>query len=81
VPGFEALGWFGLFAPKGTSAAAVNAMNEAVNAALAAPEIRQRATSFALDAEPGTPAQFGTVWQQDYDKWAKLIRSLNLEAK
>jgi tripartite-type tricarboxylate transporter receptor subunit TctC len=81
VPGYEALGWFGLFAPNGTSTAAITAMNEAVNAALKSPEIRQRAEALSLDTSPGTPAQFGAVWQQDYDKWAKLIRSLNLQAK
>ena len=73
VPGYEALGWFGFFAPKGTSQAAVTAMNEAVNAALKDPEVRQKAISLDLDTVSGTPAQFGAIWASDYDKWSKLI--------
>jgi tripartite-type tricarboxylate transporter receptor subunit TctC len=81
VPGYEALGWFGFFAPKGTSAAAINAFNAAVNNAVKAPEVRAKADTFGLDTVSGTPAQFGAVWQEDYDKWSKLIHSLKLEAK
>lgn len=81
VPGYEALGWFGFFAPKGTSPAAITAMNAAVNNALKDPEVQKRAESYGLDTVSGTPAQFGTIWNQDYDKWSKLIHSLHLEAK
>jgi tripartite-type tricarboxylate transporter receptor subunit TctC len=81
VSGYEALGWFGFFAPKGMPAASVTAFNEAVNAALKMPEIQQRADVLGLDTSPGTPAQFGTRWREDYDKWGKLIRTLKLDAK
>ncbi|MDB5874114.1 MAG: hypothetical protein JWQ07_3556 [Ramlibacter sp.] len=81
VRGYEALGWFGFFAPKNTPAASVNAFNAAVNAALKMPDIQQRADALGLDTSAGTPAQFGTVWREDYDKWAKLIRTLKLDAK
>ena len=81
VPGYEALGWFGLFARKGTPQPAINAMNAAVNDALKAPEMRQRAEALELDISTGSPAQFAAVWSQDYDKWGKLIRSLKLDAK
>jgi tripartite-type tricarboxylate transporter receptor subunit TctC len=81
VPGYEALGWFGFFAPKGTSPAAVNAMNAAVNAALKDPEVRQKSAALDLDTVAGTPAQAGAMWTNDYDKWSKLIHNLHLEAK
>jgi len=81
VPGYEALGWFGFFAPKGTSASAINAMNAAVNAALKMPDVRQKAATLGLDTVPGTPAQLGVAWRQDYEKWGKLIHTLKLDAK
>jgi tripartite-type tricarboxylate transporter receptor subunit TctC len=81
VPGYEALGWFGYFAPKGIAPASVNAFNAAVNTALKMPDIQQRAEQLGLDTAPATAAQFATVWREDYDKWAKQIRSLKLEAK
>jgi tripartite-type tricarboxylate transporter receptor subunit TctC len=81
VPGYDALGWFGFFAPKAMPAAAVTAFNEAVNAALKMPDIQQRADVLGLDTAAGTPAQFDAVWREDYEKWGKLIRTLKLDAK
>jgi hypothetical protein len=34
-----------------------------------------------VDAVAGTPAQFGAIWMNDYDKWGKLLRTLKLDAK
>lgn len=81
VPGYEALGWFGLFAPKGMPQAQIQAVNNAVNNALKTPELRQRAESLGLDTAMGTPEQFGEVWRKDHDKWGGLIRNLKLERK
>jgi tripartite-type tricarboxylate transporter receptor subunit TctC len=80
-PGYEALGWFGYFAPKGTSQAAITALNAAVNDALKVPATQKTAAGLGLDSLPGTPEAFGTIWRTDYDKWSKLIRTLHLEAK
>lgn len=79
VPGYEALGWFGYFAPKGTPAAVVNKVNAAVNRALAIPGIQDQARRLGLDASPGTPADFARTWKTDFDKWGGIIRDLGLE--
>jgi len=79
VPGYEALGWFGYFAPKGTPKAAVDKINAAVNQALASGEIQEQARRLGLDASPGTPADFAQAWKADYDKWGGIIRDLGLE--
>jgi tripartite-type tricarboxylate transporter receptor subunit TctC len=79
VPGYEALGWFGYLAPKGTPAAVVNKINAAVNKALALPEIQEQARRQGLDAAPGTPADFAKAWKADYDKWGGIIHDLGLQ--
>jgi len=79
IPGYEALGWFGLFAPKGTPAAAIDRLNQAVNKAMKDPGIIEQAKTLGLDSAPGTPAQFGQAWEADYKKWGDIIRSLGLE--
>lgn len=81
VPGYEALGWFGFFAPKGMPSAAIQAVNTAVNNALKTPEVRQKAEQLGLDIAMGTPEQFGDVWRRDHDKWGGLIRNLKLDRK
>jgi tripartite-type tricarboxylate transporter receptor subunit TctC len=81
VPGYEALGWFGFFTRKGSPPATITAFNTAVNTALAKPDIAQKTLALGLDTVAGTPAQFGAIWMNDYDKWGKLLRTLKLEAK
>lgn len=79
IPGYDALGWFGLFAPKGTPAAAIDKVNQAVNKAMKDPAIIKQAKTLGLDSSPGTPDHFGKAWETDYKKWGDIIRSLGLE--
>lgn len=81
VKGYESLGWFGLIAPKNTPDDRIKVVNAAVNKALAMPAVLEQAKKLGLVADPGTPAQFGATWQQDYDKWSGIIKSLNLSPK
>ncbi len=81
VPGYEALGWFGLYARKGTPAAAVAAVNAAINTIVAMPDVAERAKVLGLDVAAGTPESFRQIWMGDYDKWGGIIRSLKLNAK
>jgi len=80
VPGYEALGWFGLFAPKGTPAEAIAKVNQALNEALKDPQIMAQARRLGLDAQPGSAEDLGKTWNQDYEKWGGIIRGLGLEA-
>ena len=79
VTGYEALGWFGFFAPKGTPATIVDKLNAAVNRALASPEIEDQARRQGLDRLPGTPADLARILKADYQKWGGIIRELGLE--
>jgi len=73
LPGYEAIGWFGLLAPVGTPAAIVAKLSQDANLVLAEPEVRRR--MLALGAEPSgnTPEQFARFIRDDMAKWAKLM--------
>jgi tripartite-type tricarboxylate transporter receptor subunit TctC len=81
VPGYEALGWFGLFAPAGTPADVVSKVNKALNKAVGDPQVQVQAQRLGLDPATGTPAQFARVWQDDYAKWGGTISNLGLDKK
>jgi tripartite-type tricarboxylate transporter receptor subunit TctC len=81
VPGYQALGWFGLFVRKDAPADVVKTLNDAVNKALAMPDVAKRAHDLGLDPAGGTPHDFQVMWQEDYNKWGKLIRDLHLQPK
>ena len=74
VPGYEAIGWFGLLAPAATPRAVIEKLSRDANAVLANPEVRTK--MLALGAEPSgdTPEQFARFIHADQAKWTKLIQ-------
>lgn len=74
VPGYEAIGWFGLLAPAATPRALVERISRDANRVLADPEVRK--LMLALGAEPSgdTPEEFGRFIRADQAKWSQLMR-------
>ena len=73
VPGYEASAWYGIGAPKGTSADIVDRLNRETNAALADPKIKARLAEFGGTVLAGSPADFGTFIAVETEKWAKVV--------
>jgi tripartite-type tricarboxylate transporter receptor subunit TctC len=80
LPGYEASGWYGVVAPKGTPPEIVDTLNKQINAALADPHMRQRLAELGCDVFAGTPADFGNFIASETDKWAKVIKFANVKA-
>jgi tripartite-type tricarboxylate transporter receptor subunit TctC len=78
LPAFEVLTWFGLYGPAGMAPDLVATINETLNAALASPQAVERLAALGLDPTPGTPAQAAAFLKADSDKWADVIRRINL---
>jgi tripartite-type tricarboxylate transporter receptor subunit TctC len=74
VPGFEAVGWYGMSAPKNTPPEIVDRLNSEINAALADPKIKERLTSLGVEPMPMRPAEFAAFIDRDIAKWAKVIK-------
>jgi tripartite-type tricarboxylate transporter receptor subunit TctC len=81
VPDFTMLGWFGFFAPRGTSPAMVERINSAVNRAMADPETQKHVKSLHIDASPGAPADLARLWQSDFSRFTRLINELEIAAQ
>jgi len=80
VPGYEATIWLGLLAPKGTPAAVVNRLNEAVSKIVSQPEVQQAwakqgAVPLVMNAQA-----FDKYVGDDIQKWSKVIKSANIKA-
>lgn len=80
VPGYEFGLWWGLLAPADTPVAIVNQLNQAVNQALAKPEIKASFLREGAIASPVTPAQFAETIQQDVKRWQALAKERNIVA-
>lgn len=74
LPGYQASQWIGIGAPKGTSAAVIDTLNAAINAALADPAMQGKLTALGGMALPGSPAEFGTFVADEVVKWAKVVK-------
>jgi len=81
VPGYEASTWWGVGAPRNTSAETINMLNKEINAGLADPELKARLADLGGTALPGSPADFGKLIVEETDKWGKVIRAANIKAE
>jgi tripartite-type tricarboxylate transporter receptor subunit TctC len=81
IPGFEAAPWYGISAPKGTPADAVEILNKSIAAGLANPKMRAKLTEFGGVPMPMSPAEFGKFVADDTAKWAKVVKAANLSVE
>jgi tripartite-type tricarboxylate transporter receptor subunit TctC len=81
VPGYEAIVWYGIVAPKGTPPEIVDTLNSAVNAVLADPKLKARLAELGGEAMPMTPAQFGKLIADETEKWAKVVKFSGAKAE
>jgi tripartite-type tricarboxylate transporter receptor subunit TctC len=75
VPGYEAIGWFGVVAPAGTPRPIIERLNAQIRAALEAPQIRQRALDAGTEPFTTTPEAFSAMIREETQKWAKVIQT------
>jgi tripartite-type tricarboxylate transporter receptor subunit TctC len=77
-PGYDSRGWFGYLAPAGTPPKIVALLNEEINRAMTAPEVKDKLTTIGLTVVAETPEFFAQMLKNDYEKYGKLIRAIGL---
>jgi tripartite-type tricarboxylate transporter receptor subunit TctC len=76
---FEVSGWYGLFAPAGTSKDIVRALNAEVDKALKAQDAQDTLRGLALDPEGGSPERLATLMRTEQEKWGRVIRDARIK--
>ncbi|MPW22046.1 tripartite tricarboxylate transporter substrate binding protein [Paraburkholderia sp. CNPSo 3157] len=79
VKDYEAVGWMGLVAPKGTPPEVVAKINADLNKALALPEVKEKLQSLGYDPDPSTPAQFQETVNKEFAKWGKVCKDAGIQ--
>jgi tripartite-type tricarboxylate transporter receptor subunit TctC len=72
-PGYEAILWFGLFAPAGTPADIVKKINEETARSVSTPRMRELLASQGLEIVASSPAEFTARVDREIVKWRKVI--------
>jgi tripartite-type tricarboxylate transporter receptor subunit TctC len=78
-PGFEAVPWFGLMAPAGTSPAIIDKLHRETVRVLALAEVRKKLNDLGLDVVGGTPAEFSAVIAREIPQWATVIKAAGIK--
>ena len=74
VPGYQAVGWFGLLAPPKTPHDIVEKINKTIVAAMGTQEFRAHLATLGAEPTVQTPEQFADYINADVAKWTKLVR-------
>jgi len=79
VPGYEISVWYGVGAPKGTPTEVIDKLNWEINEILADPKAKARLADLGGTVLAGSPADFGKFIADETEKWAKVIRAVNIK--
>ena len=73
-PNTDASNWYALLAPAKTPPVLIKKLNEAVNTALADPDIRGKIVKSGAVPVGGTPEALAAFMRAEYDKWGRVVR-------
>jgi len=76
VPGYASFPWAGILGAANTPKDIVTKLNQAVNDALKAPDLKERYASMGLTLGGGTPKQFEDFLISESKKWNPIIEDL-----
>jgi tripartite-type tricarboxylate transporter receptor subunit TctC len=75
VPGYEAVIWYGVGAPRGTPTEIVGKLNREMNAALASAKITSRLAELGAAPIIASPQEFGAFVRAETEKWEEVVRT------
>jgi len=78
IPGFEAAGWQGYFAPAGTPREIVGRIQREVAAAIALPDTQARLKTMGNDPVASTPVEFDAKFRADVAKFQQIVRDAGI---
>jgi tripartite-type tricarboxylate transporter receptor subunit TctC len=79
VPGYEASGWMGVGAPRGTPAEIIAKLNKELDGIITDPTLKERLVGLGAPPMSMTHAEFGKLIIDETDKWTKVIKFANIK--
>jgi len=80
LPGYDASGWYGLFAPAATPKAIVARLSAESIKALRMPDVIERLSSQGAEPVASSAEEFGAFVRREIDKWAQLVKAAHMKA-
>ncbi|MEY2803615.1 MAG: hypothetical protein RL657_951 [Pseudomonadota bacterium] len=79
LPGYEAISWFGLLAPKGTPAEVVQKIQRDVAQVLKDPDVQQKVQGLGADPGGMPPAEFRARIQREIELWGRVAKAAKIQ--
>ncbi len=79
LPGYEAISWFGLLAPKGTPADVVQKIQRDVAQVLKDPDVQQKIQGLGADPGGMSPAEFQARIKREIELWGRVAKAAKIQ--
>jgi tripartite-type tricarboxylate transporter receptor subunit TctC len=79
LPGYEVLGYLGIFARSGTPPAVIDRLNREMAAVVSAPDVKRQLALQSATPISLSPAEFSKDLKMDVAKWAKIISTAGIQ--
>jgi tripartite-type tricarboxylate transporter receptor subunit TctC len=80
VPGYDAVGWFGVIAPAGTPRDVIAKLNAEIVRIMALSEVRDRALAVGAEPSTTTPEGFAAFIAAEIPKWERVVKASGAKA-
>lgn len=81
LPGFQAIGWYGVMAPKGTPQPIIDRLAAAITQGMQAPEVRTRVAADGSEAVGSTPREFDRFVRSELERFARTIKDAGIRSE
>ena len=81
LAGFEAVGWFGVFAPAGTPKAVLDTLSGNLQGAMRADGLRNQFATLGAEPQSGSAQDLKKLLADEIRVWSEIIRSANITAQ
>jgi len=79
VPGYEMIGWNGIFVPKGTPPKIVERLHGEIAEILRGAELREQFAKLGAEAVGNTSVAFTAFFKEESTRWGKIIRDRGIK--
>ena len=79
LPGYEMVTLYGVFAPAGTPADIIAALNAALVKGLQGEDTRKRILADGSELRTSTPDEFARIIRSETEKWSKVIKAAGIK--
>ncbi len=81
LPGYEAVSYFGVFAPARTPAPIIARLNHEIVTAFSKPEVKERFLAVSVEVVGSTPDEFTAVIKGEMNRLGKVIKDVGIRAE